>query len=70
VTLPLLQNHPGGGNEMIQTTAPRIRNLGLTLALAIVLLLILGFALASPGPIIDDGDVFTHATWTVAGSPY
>jgi len=55
---------------MIQTTAPRIRNLGLTLALAIVLLLILGFALASPGPIIDDGDVFTHATWTVAGSPY
>jgi len=71
---------------MIQTTAPRIRNLGLTLALAIVLLLILGFALASPGrsvssasglaaqatctTIIDDGDVFTHTTWTVAGSPY
>jgi|GEM_PF-1775746 len=70
---------------MIQINAPRIRNLGLTLALAIVLLLILGFTMASPGrsassasglaaqatctTIIDD-NVVTHTTWTVAGSPY
>jgi hypothetical protein len=70
---------------MIQINAPRIRNLGLTWALAIVLLLILGFTMASPGrsassasglaaqatctTIIDD-HVVTHTTWTVAGSPY
>ncbi len=70
---------------MIQTTAPRIRNLGWTFALTIVLLLLLGFTVASPGrnassasglaaqaactTIIDD-HVVTHTTWTVAGSPY